>query len=105
MKDQHFNFLELSAIFLAIKHFKTRLAGRWVTICSLYTASLTYIRDQGGSQSENLSLLAGEIPKWTVINVIQVTVEFFLGKLNAMANQFSRKRQIISTEWNFFSAN
>ena len=73
----HINFLELMAVFLALKEFLPHLAGRWVTVSSDNTTSLAYIRNQGGSFSRKLSLLAEELLLWAHSHSIQLQWSLF----------------------------
>ena len=99
LQQNHINWLELMAVWLAMKHFQASLQGRWVTIVSDNSTSLSYISNQGGSHSVTLSLLAEEMLVWAHTRAITLTVEFVPGKLNVIADQLSRKDQILKTEW------
>ena len=95
----HINYLELMAVWLALKHFQDRLAGSWVTVVSDNVTSLAYIRNQGGTNSLTLSILAEELLIWCHHRSITLTTEFVPGKLNVIADQLSRGSQILPTEW------
>lgn len=95
----HINNLELLAIDRALKHFLPYLKGLSVVIHGDNTTSLAYLRKQGGTKSENLSILAENILTWCHLNNITISVEFVPGKLNVLADQLSRASSPIPTEW------
>ena len=95
----HINELELLAVSKALHHFVDRLAGRTVVICSDNTTALSYIRNQGGTHSQALSLQAETLLKWSHSQDMIIITEFIPGKLNVLADQLSRKGQILPTEW------
>eukprot|EP00745_Piridium_sociabile_P036946 TRINITY_DN667_c0_g1_i10.p2 TRINITY_DN667_c0_g1~~TRINITY_DN667_c0_g1_i10.p2 ORF type:complete len:623 (+),score=74.76 TRINITY_DN667_c0_g1_i10:1852-3720(+) len=100
----HINWLELQAIFLALQHFQDHIKGKWVVLCADNSTCLAYIRHQGGTTSISLSMLAEEILLWSHARDMILDVEFIPGKLNVLADQLSRKDQILPTEWTIATA-
>ena len=98
-KEQHINWLELKAIFLALQHFQQQLSGKLVVVVSDNTTALSYIRSQGGTVSPTLSLLAEELLKWAHFNQLFLEVEFIPGRLNVLADALSRSGKVLPTEW------
>ena len=97
--QDHINRLELLAVWLALKHFESQLQGKWVTVLSDNSVCLAYIRNQGGTHSQSLSLLAESLLIWSHQKSITLTTEFIPGKMNVVADQLSRRGQILPTEW------
>eukprot|EP00745_Piridium_sociabile_P036950 TRINITY_DN667_c0_g1_i2.p3 TRINITY_DN667_c0_g1~~TRINITY_DN667_c0_g1_i2.p3 ORF type:complete len:627 (-),score=58.98 TRINITY_DN667_c0_g1_i2:6471-8351(-) len=78
--------------------------GKWLVLCADNSTCLAYIRHQGGTTSISLSMLAEEILLWSHARDMILDVEFIPGKLNVLADQLSRKDQILPTEWTIATA-
>jgi len=95
----HINLLEMEAVARALKHFRLSLTGKHVTVSGDNTSCLAYLRNQGGTKSLTLSLKAEQILLWCLHNKITLSTEFIPGKLNVLADELSRSRQLLPTEW------
>ena len=89
-KQLHINYLELKAVFLALKTFLPTLKNTAVRILTDNTACMYYIRKQGGTRSRPLSLLAQELWKWAILNGIRLTAYHLAGVKNVQADHLSR---------------
>ena len=57
----HINHLEMMAVFLALQSFQQELSGSVVSLMSDNSTVVAYLRNSGGTRSESLSDLAGEV--------------------------------------------
>ena len=57
----HINHLEMVAVFLALQSFQQELSGSVVSLMSDNSTVVAYLRNSGGTRSESLSDLAGEV--------------------------------------------
>ena len=90
LQARHINWLELQAIFLALLHWEKLLKFKTVAICSDNTTALAYLRNQGGTHSRSLYLLAKEILFWTQERNISLMTQFVLGQNYVLADRLSR---------------
>lgn len=95
----HINLLELKAIRLALLHFQSLLVGKTVAVFSDNTTALAFLSHQGGTHSPSLNLEAQWILRWAETQDISVRTQFVSGVRNVVADSFSRRHQVISTEW------
>ncbi len=61
LQRSHINFLELSAVFLSLKHFLPSLMGHHVLVRMDNTMTVVYINRQGGLRSRQLHMLARKL--------------------------------------------
>ena len=95
----HINLLELEAVFLALKAFKSFLQNKHTLISTDNTTVACYINKGGGVRSKSLSKKAEDLLKWCHEHKIQVSAKYIPGKLNIVADSLSRSDQAIQTEW------
>jgi len=76
---QHINYLELLAIFLALKTFAKDLNQCTILCRSDYVTAMTYLNQKGGVHSEVLCNLALEIWEWCLSRGITVVAEHLPG--------------------------
>ena len=91
-KSYHINFLELSAIHLAILSFSSKLKNKVLHIFSDNKTSVCYLKKMGGTHSIQLCHLAIKI--WNLLIKLEIDCKFFYiqGNLNR-ADYFSRLAQ------------
>ena len=87
----HINYLELLAVFLALKTFAEDLSHRTVLVKSDNISAVTYINQKGGAHSKQLCNLATEIWEWCLTHRITLVAEHLPGIANTIADQESRK--------------
>ncbi|XP_068250797.1 uncharacterized protein [Palaemon carinicauda] len=95
----HINLVEIRAAFLALKTFKQLLSGHAVVLMSDNTTVVFHINKQGGSFSQPLCQLSVEILKWMEENSVTLSACFILGNIIILADNLSRKSQIVGSEW------
>ena len=82
MKKFHINYLELMAIYLALKQFEPLLLGCHVLIKTDNTAALYYLNKQGGLSSRTLDQLAREITLWCLPRLRSIRASHVPGLLS-----------------------
>ena len=95
----HINFLELKAVFLALKSFEHLCRDQVVLIATDNTTVVAYINKQGGMRSGSLCALLWRLLAWCHPRGIVLRARHIPGRLNAIADKLSRHSQVIQTEW------
>ena len=94
----HINHLELKAVFLALKEFRT-LCYKTVLIATDNTTVIAYINKEGGMKSGSLCALLWRILSWCTRQQVTLRARHIPGRLNVIADKLSRLGQTIQTEW------
>lgn len=90
-RDNHINYLELLAIFYALKSFKNELKNIChVKIMTDNTTAVSYINKMGGVKSELCNDITKKIWFWCIEHEIWVTATHIAGKRNTEADFQSR---------------
>ena len=87
----HINFLELLAVFLALKTFAKEHSQCSILCKSENILAVTYLNQKGGVHSNLLCSLALEIWNWCLDRGITLTAEHLPGRDNQAADLESRK--------------
>ena len=95
----HINFLELKAVFLALKSFEDLCWDQVVLIATDNTTVVSYINKEGGMRSGSLCALLWRLLSWCHPRGIVLRARHILGRLNVVADKLSRHNQVIQTEW------
>ena len=95
----HINNLELRAVVLALKHWERVVIGKTILVGSDNSTMVAYINKQGGTVSRSLCMETKEMLIWCHQREIILRARYIPGKLNALADQLSRRGQILHTEW------
>ena len=95
----HINFLELKAVFLALKEFQDICAGQIVLVVTDNTTVVSYINKEGGMRSGPLCALLWRILTWCTRRQVTLKARHIPGRLNVIADKLSRLGQIVQTEW------
>ena len=95
----HINFLELKAVFLALKGFQHLCTARIVLVATDNTTVVAYINKEGGMRSGPLCALLWRILTWCTNHQITLKARHIPGHLNVIADKLSRLGQTIQTEW------
>ena len=95
----HINFLELKAVFLALKSFEPQCKNQIVLIATDNTTVVAYINKQGGMKSGSLCALLWRLLAWCHPRGIVLKARHIPGRLNVIAHKLSRHNQVIQTEW------
>ena len=95
----HINHLELKAVFLALKEFRTLCCNKTVLIATDNTTVVAYINKEGGMKSGSLCALLWRILSWCTRQQVTLRARHIPGRLNVIADKLSRLGQTIQTEW------
>ena len=100
----HINHLELKAVYLALKEFRTLVCNKTVLIATDNTTVVAYINKEGGMKSGSLCALLWRILSWCTRQQVTLRARHIPGRLNVIADKLSRLGQTIQTEWSLHPA-
>ena len=95
----HINYLELKAVFLALKEFQDLCADKIVLMPTDNTTVVSYINKEGGMRSGTLCALLWRILTWCTRHQVTLKARHIPGRLNVVADKQSCLGQTIQTEW------
>ena len=95
----HINYLELKAVFLALKEFQDLCSNQIVLVATDNTTVVSYINKEGGMKSGPLCALLWRILTWCTSKQVTLKTRHIPGRLNVVADKLSRLGQTIQTEW------
>ena len=95
----HINYLELKAVFLALKEFQNLCANKIVLVATNNTTVMSYINKEGGTRSGTLCALLWRILTWCTRHQVTLKARHIPGRLNVVADKLSKLGQTIQTEW------
>ena len=95
----HINYLELKAVFLALKEFQDLCIDKIVLVATDNTTVVAYINKEGGMRSGPLCALLWRILTWCTRQKVTLRARHIPGHLNVIADKLSRLGQTIQTEW------
>ena len=95
----HINYLELKAVFLALKEFQNLCLDKIVLVATENTTVVSYINKEGGMRSGPLCALLWRILTWCTQKQVTLKAQHIPGRLNVVADELSRLGQTIQTEW------
>ena len=99
MKELHINVLELNAIWLGLQAFEDTLQDSNVAIMCDNVSAIAYLRNQGGTQSQQMCCMAIDTCVWAEERSMTLIPRHLPGHLNVLADHLSRRDQILKTEW------
>ena len=88
----HINYLELKAVFLALKEFQDLCIGKMVLVATDNTTVVSYINKEGGMRSGPLCALLWRILTWCSGKQVTLKARHVPGRLNVVADKLSRLR-------------
>ena len=97
--QSHINVLELHAVWLGLKAFSQQLTNANVALMCDNTSAIAYLKNQGGTMSQEMCDLSIEVCKWAEERHMTLIPRHLPGHLNVLADALSRKGQILPTEW------
>ena len=95
----HINYLELKAVFLALKEFQDLCTDKIVLVATDNTTVVSYINKEGGMSSGPLCALLWGILTWCTRHQVTLKARHIPGRLNLVAAKLSRLGKTIQTEW------
>ena len=93
------NHRKLLAILYAVRGFLHLLCGHSVSLFTDNTSALAYLRKHGGTRSATLNSVAQSILRLCESQGVRLLPQFVPGKLNVLADSFSRGSQVLGSEW------
>lgn len=90
-KINHINYLEMLAIYFALRSFVNIVKNKYVRILSDNTTAISYINNMGGIKYQNCNKLAVEIWEWCTERNIWLKCSHIPGKNNIEADKLSRE--------------
>lgn len=90
LQRSQLNFLELSAVFLSLKHYLLSLKGHHVLVRTGNMTTVAYINCQGGLRSRRLHMLACKLIPWSCGHLLSLRVTHVPGTLNTGVDLLSR---------------
>ena len=98
----HIYYLELKAVFLALKEFQDLCSDKIVLVATDNTTVVSYINKEGGMRLGPLCALLWRILIWCTRKQVTLKARHIPGRLNVVADKLSRLGQTIQTEWSRF---
>ena len=98
-EELHINVLELNAIWLGLQAFEDTLHDSNVAILCDNVSDIAYLRNQGGTRSQQMCRMAIDTCEWAEERAITLIPRHLPGHLNVLADHLSRRDQILKTEW------
>ena len=95
----HISYLELKAVFLALKESQDLCIHKIVLVAKDNTTVVSYINKEGGMRSGPLCALLWRILTWCTRNKVTLKARHISGQLNVVADKLSRLGLTIQTEW------
>ena len=95
----HINYLELKAVFLALKEFQDLCVSKIVLVATDNMIVVAYINKEGGMRSGPLCALLWRILSWCTQRQVTLKARHIPSCLNVIADKLSRLAQTIQTEW------
>ena len=89
----------MKALFLALCSFKDLVTDHRVTAMCDNSMVVAYVNKRGGTVSDYLCSLTGQLPRWTESNRVQLEVGYLPGQSNVLVDLLSRRNQVLGTEW------
>ena len=95
----HINVLELKAVLLALRQFKSLVSNKIVLVATDNTTVVAYVNKEGGMRSGALCALLWRLLAWCDRHGVTLKARHIPGRLNVVADKLSRLGQVIQTEW------
>ena len=95
----HVNYLELKAVFLALKEVQDLCSDKIVFVATDNTTVVSYINHEGGMRSGPLCALLWRVLTWCTRKQVTLKAPHIPGQLNVVGDKLSRLGQTIQTEW------
>lgn len=104
LKALHINVLELHAVWLGLRSFSKVVDNTNVAIMCDNTSAIAYLKNQGGTRSQEMCDLSTRICLWAEARGITLVPRHIPGHLNVLADSLSRNGQILKAEWSLNQA-
>lgn len=98
-KQFHINYLEALSVFYCLQKWEKHLTNSHLLVQTDNTTVVCHLNKGSGCHSLTQHTLIKEMLEWCHHRNITLTARHLPGKFNCVADQLSRARQIIPTEW------
>jgi hypothetical protein len=98
-QQEQINLLEMTAVLLALQHFKTILVSKAVVLATDNTTVVAYLQNQEGTRCHALFFLCKEIILLCLLSHIHLVVRHIPGTFNVLADCLYRFHNPVNTEW------
>ena len=98
-QEYHINYLELLALFFALKSFCSLVRNQHVRVFTDNSTAMVYVNKMGGTRSPLCNQLTKDIWSWCQERNIWISAGFVPGKDNTVADHRSRNLKNDRTEW------
>ena len=95
----HINILEMNALFLSLQAFQDTTTNQRVTAMYDNSTVMAYVSKQGGTVSDSLCELTGQLLRWTEVHNMLLEARYFPGQSNVLTDLLSRRNQVLGVEW------
>ena len=95
----HINILEMKALFLALQAFREVVTNQRVTAMCDNSTVVAYVCKQGGTVSDPLCELTGQLLRWTEDHNMLLEARYLPAQSNVLADLLSRRNQVLAAEW------
>ena len=95
----HINLLEMKALFLALQSFIDVVTDHRVTAMCDNSTVVAYVNKQGGTVSDSLCSLTGQLLRWTESHNVHLEARHLPGQSNVLTDLLSRRNQVLGAEW------
>ena len=95
----HINILEMKALSLALQAFQDTIANQQVTAMCDNSTVVAYVNKQGGTMSDSLCELTGQLLQWTEAHNVLLETRHLPGQSNVLADLLSHRNQVLGAEW------
>ena len=95
----HINLLEMKALFLALQAFRDLVTDHRVAAMCYNSTVVAYVNKQGGTVSDSLCSLTGQLLRWSESNRVQLKARYLPAQSNVLVDLLSRRNQVLGAEW------
>ena len=95
----HISLLEMKALFLALQSFQDIVADHRVTAMCDNSTVVAYVNKQGGTFSDSLCSLTGQLLQWTESHNVHLEARYLPGQSNVLADLLNRRNRVLGAEW------
>ena len=89
----------MKALFLALQAFQDTITDQRVPAMCDNSTVVAYVNKQGGTVSDSLCELRGQLLRWTEAHNVLLEARYLLGQSNVLADLLSRHNQVLGVEW------
>ena len=89
----------MKALILALQTFRDVVTNQRVTAMCDNSTVVAYVCKQGGTVSDSLCELTGQLLRWTEAHNVLLEARYLPGQSNVLVDLLSRRNQVLAVEW------